>query len=86
MDELNVNPNGGSTATAREQLSSAGETVAEELRAAGRVAADKLESSAKYVQSQMLPDFVAFVRSHPVPTLLAVAGVGLLLGLALRRD
>jgi len=86
MDQPNVN--GGSSFGSPRQTTppSARETVAEELRAAGRIAADKLESSAKYVQSQMMPDFLAFVRRHPAPTLLVVGGVGLLLGLVLRRD
>jgi hypothetical protein len=60
--------------------------IADELRAAVRVAADTLESSAEYVRSEMMPDFLAFVRRHPAPTLLLVGGLGLVLGLIVRRD
>jgi ElaB/YqjD/DUF883 family membrane-anchored ribosome-binding protein len=51
--------------------------------------ADKLESSGRYLQEsgvhEITEDLADVVRRHPIPSVLAVFGVGLLIGMAASR-
>lgn len=59
------------------------------LGSAAVAVADKLDASGRYLQEHDLKhindDVTSLVRNHPMPALLAVFGIGFLLGSALRR-
>src|SRR5262245_31823253 len=56
----------------------------------GRTAADGLENTARYIRDHdfgyMASDLTAFVKQNPLPSLVAAAAVGFVVGRILSRD
>lgn len=56
----------------------------------GRTAADSLENTARYIRdhdfSYMASDLTAFIKQNPLPSLVAAAAVGFVVGRIISRD